>query len=126
MRYNAVGWFELYVQDMARARRFYETVFGVTLQKLDAGDLQMYAFPGDSGVYGSPGALVHMPGVASGGSGTLVYFSCADCAIEAARAADAGGRVERDKMAIGSYGFIALVIDTEGNRIGLHTPPPGM
>ena len=70
---------------------------------------------------GSAGALVKMPGVPSGGNSTLVYFSCTDCAIEAARAAASGGRVEREKMSIGQYGFISLVVDTEGNMIGLHS-----
>ena len=62
-----------------------------------------------------------MPGCPSGGNSVLVYFSCADCAVEAARAAKAGGRVEREKFPIGQYGHIALVVDTEGNMIGLHS-----
>jgi hypothetical protein len=51
----------------------------------------------------------------------MVYFSCADCAVEAARVVPSGGRLERDKMSIGEYGFIALAVDTEGNMIGLHS-----
>ena len=62
-----------------------------------------------------------MDGVPSGGNSTLVYFGCEDCAVEAARVASAGGTVHRDKFSIGQYGFIALVIDTEGNMIGLHS-----
>lgn len=50
-----------------------------------------------------------------------MYLGCADCAVEAARAAAHGGRVRRDKMAIGEHGFIALVADTEGTTIGLHS-----
>ena len=118
---NPVGWFELYVQDMARARAFYEAVFQTTLQKLDSGDLEMWAFPMQAGEPGSSGALVRMPGLPSGGNSTIVYFSCADCATEAGRAAASGGKVFKDKFPIGPYGFIALVHDSEGNLIGLHS-----
>jgi uncharacterized protein len=121
MKTNAVGWFEIYVQDMSRARAFYETVFAVTLERLPAADLEMFAFPMNDGAYGAPGALIHMPGCSSGGGGTLVYFSCEDCAVEEARAAAAGGTVFKTKFPIGQYGFIALVTDTEGNMIGLHS-----
>ena len=67
------------------------------------------------------GALVKMAGVQSGGNSVLVYFKCEDCAIEAAKVTKAGGRIEKDKFSIGQYGFIALVFDTEGNMIGLHS-----
>ncbi|WP_112488390.1 VOC family protein [Thiomonas sp. X19] len=127
MERNPVGWFEIYVQDIARARRFYEAVFQCKLQRLgtpasmqDAG-MELWAFPAQPERRGAGGALVKMPGAPSGGLGTLVYFSCADCAVEAARVAPAGGRIERPKMAIGDYGHIALAVDTEGNTIGLHS-----
>ena len=125
MKTNPVGWFEIYVQDMHRAKAFYEAVFATTLEKLPTPDLEMWSFPmgeGDCGtVPGAPGALVHMPGCQSGGGGTLVYFSCEDCATEQARAAANGGHVFKEKFSIGQYGFISLVTDTEGNMIGLHS-----
>ncbi len=121
MKHNPVGWFEIYVQDMGRARKFYESVFGTGLQKLEGTDLDMWAFPMQPEGKGAAGALVLMPGVSSGGGGTLVYFTCADCAEQARLAASAGGRVDRDKFSIGPYGFISLVVDTEGNMIGLHS-----
>jgi predicted enzyme related to lactoylglutathione lyase len=71
--------------------------------------------------YGAPGSLVRMPGFPSGGNSTLVYFSCADCAVEAGRVVAAGGRIQKEKMSIGQYGFIALAYDTEGNMFGLHS-----
>nr|MDJ0834571.1 VOC family protein [Gammaproteobacteria bacterium] len=67
------------------------------------------------------GALVKMDGFTAGGNSTLVYFSCEDCAIEEARVAAAGGRVETAKMAIGRHGFFSMIIDTEGNLLGLHS-----
>lgn len=124
---NSVNWFEIYVQDMARARAFYETVLGIRLETLkvpedpDGPGLEMLAFPGDMERYGANGALCRMPGVPSGPGGTLVYFACEDCAVEGARVADAGGRIQRDKMSIGEYGFIVLAFDTEGNMFGLHS-----
>src|SRR5690606_20609936 len=123
---NSINWFELYVQDMPRARAFYETLLGVTLESLklpEGGDdcLEMWSFPGDMERYGANGALCRMPGVPSGPGGTLAYFACEDCGVTAGRAASAGGRVHREKMSIGEYGFIALAFDTEGNMIGLHS-----
>jgi predicted enzyme related to lactoylglutathione lyase len=121
MASNPVGWFEIYVQDMERARRFYEAVFKVELGSLSGDSPEMWAFQGDMTSYGAPGALVRMEGCPSGGNSTLVYFSCADCAVEAGRVAAAGGKVAKDKFAIGEYGFIALALDTEGNMFGLHS-----
>jgi predicted enzyme related to lactoylglutathione lyase len=118
---NPVGWFELYVQDMSRAKAFYESVLGVKLEALPGPDLEMQAFPFDPVAPGSGGALVRYQGKASGDGGTLVYFSCEDCAVQASRAAQNGGRIFREKFSIGQYGFIALVYDTEGNMVGLHS-----
>ena len=122
MSWNPVRWFEIYVQDMARARAFYETVLGVKLQKLEVGDgLEMWSFPEATGQTGSSGALVKADGVPSGGNSTLVYFGSDDCSVEAARVAAAGGRVEREKFSIGPYGFVALAYDSEGNMFGVHS-----
>jgi uncharacterized protein len=120
---NPVGWFEIYVRDMARARKFYEAVFRMKLERLGPSDLEMWAFPMEREAWGAGGALVKMEGFPSGGSsnGVLVYFSCEDCAVEEKRVPEAGGRVQRNKMSIGEYGFISLVFDTEGNMIGLHS-----
>jgi len=124
MSKNPVGWFEIYVDDLARAKTFYEAVFEVNLEVLgDPNDssIQMLAFPSDMEKYGATGALVKMEHVLAGGGGTLVYFSCDDCAIEASRVKKAGGSIQKPKMAIGEYGFISLAVDSEGNMIGLHS-----
>jgi predicted enzyme related to lactoylglutathione lyase len=121
---NPVGWFEIYVQDMPRAKAFYEGVLAAKLEKLEAPDsspFEMWAFPMQQDGTGAAGALVKMEGMPSGGNSTLVYFSCQDCAVEAGRVAGQGGKVIKDKFSIGPYGFIALVTDTEGNMIGLHS-----
>jgi predicted enzyme related to lactoylglutathione lyase len=121
MSRNNVGWFEIYVDDMARAKSFYETVIGVPLTQLPGPDVEMYAFPMDTEAPGSAGSLVHMPGFPAGGNSTLVYFSCEDCAVEESRVVPAGGKIEKEKFSIGPYGFITLAYDTEGNMFGLHS-----
>ncbi len=119
---NPVIWFEIFVQDMPRARAFYESLFQVTLEQLGENpDTEMWAFPMAMDRPGIGGTLVKMEGAASGGSGVRVYFSFKDCAVEAASVTQYGGHVYREKMSIGEYGFMALVVDTEGNMIGLHS-----
>jgi uncharacterized protein len=118
---NVVGWFELYVQDMERAKAFYQKTFQIALERLESPGLEFWTFPMTMDSPGCPGALVKMPGKDSGVGGTIVYFSCADCAVEAGRAGQNGGTVHKEKVSIGEYGFIALVLDTEGNMIGLHS-----
>lgn len=121
MSHNPVGWFEIYVEDMPRAKAFYEQVFATSLDKLPVTEIEMWTFPMNMEQTGTSGALVKAEGVASGGNSVLVYFSCADCAVEEARVVPAGGQVQRAKMSIGEYGYISLVLDTEGNLVGLHS-----
>ena len=123
---NPVGWFEIYVHDMARAKAFYEAVFGRSLSHLPqpAADVsEMLVFDMNNEGYGAAGALVRMPGFEPGGNSVLVYFSCADCAVEADKAVAHGGQLVKPKTSIGPYGYIALVNDSEGNMIGLHSAP---
>ncbi len=124
MANNPVAWFEIYVDDLNRAKKFYESVLSVTLEMLnDPNDpsIEMLSFPSDMEKYGASGALVKMEGFAAGGNSTLIYFSCEDCAIEESRVEAAGGRIQKPKMSIGNYGFISLAIDSEGNMFGLHS-----
>lgn len=119
--HNPVGWFEIYVQDMVRAKEFYEKTFGRTLEKLPAIGPEMWAFPGNCDGRGATGALCKMAGKDSGRGGTIIYFVCQDCGETAELAVAAGGRIHLDKLALGDPGFISLVYDTEGNMIGLHS-----
>jgi uncharacterized protein len=123
MKSNPITWCEIYVQDMERAKRFYETVFQMKLEQLESPDLEMWAFPMSMNAVGASGALVQMEGVKSGGIGTIPYFHCDEVAVESERVVPAGGQVFKPKMSIGQYGFMALIVDTEGNTIGLHMPP---
>lgn len=122
---NPVGWFEIYVRDLAGAKAFYEEVLGRALHELPepAGpdSPEMLVFDMDDTASGASGAVVRMAGFEPGGNSVLVYFSSDDCAVEAARAESAGGRVVKPKTSIGPYGSIALVTDPEGNMIGFHS-----
>ncbi|MBI1890625.1 MAG: VOC family protein [Burkholderiales bacterium] len=121
MQNNPIGWFEIYVQDMDRAKKFYESVFQNKLERLESPGIEMWSFPMVKDGMGATGALVKMEGVPSGANSVLVYFMCEDCAVEAVRVKDAGGQIQKEKFSIGQYGFIALATDTEGNMIGLHS-----
>lgn len=123
MQPNPIVWCEIYVQDMDRAKQFYESVFEVELEKLENSDIDMWAFPMTMDAVGASGALVKMDGVKSGGSGTIPYFHCNEVAVELERAVAAGGQIHTPKTSIGQYGFMALIVDTEGNMIGLHMSP---
>lgn len=121
MAHNPVVWFEIYVQDMNRAKKFYEAVFQVKLERIKGPDIEMWSFPMQKDQGGSTGALVKMEGLPSGGNSTIVYFTCEDCAIEEARAKHLGAKIQKSKTSIGEYGYISLVYDTEGNMIGLYS-----
>ncbi len=118
---NAVGWFDIYVDDMARAVAFYEAVFGITLSEIidPTGETKMMSFQGDMKNYGAMGALVKSAHGRPGPGGTLMYFNTDDCAVEEARVAVAGGAVLRPKFSIGEFGYVTLCADTEGNLFGL-------
>ncbi len=119
-----VGWFDIYVEDMDRAQAFYETVLGTKLSSMsDPNDptAQMSAFGDDFISHGAGGALVRLEYAKPGPGGSMVYFSCEDCAVEEARVPAAGGSIVRSKFPIGEHGFVSIITDTEGNMIGLHS-----
>lgn len=122
---NPVVWFEIYVDDLDRAKKFYETVFKIELTELsnpESDELKMWSFPGDIETRNkTSGALVQVKGMEAGGNSTVVYFASEDCSVEEKRVEDAGGEVQRSKMSIGEYGFVSLVKDSEGNMIGIHS-----
>ena len=122
---NPFAWVEIYVSDMARAQKFYETVLATTMIPMQTpgefGDLEMVSFPWVEGGNNISGALCKTSSMQPGNGGTLVYFASDDCAIEIARVTNAGGMVLQEKMPIGEHGFCAIAADTEGNTIGFHS-----
>jgi len=128
---NPVGWFEIYVAEMERAKAFYADVVGAGFSAAPiAGEgpdvgMEMVFFDTDQNAGddapGAPGALVRHPMRPPDLHGTLVYFSVDDCGAAAARAIARGSLVYVEKQSIGEMGFIAIVGDSEGNSIGLHS-----
>lgn len=119
-----VGWFEIPVTDMARAKKFYDAVFGIEIQLHDMKELVMGWFPFAEGKPGAAGSLVkheawYKP---SASLGPLIYFSSEDVANELGRVEAAGGRIVQPKTLISEdVGYMAVFLDTEGNRIALHS-----
>ncbi|MBL4746824.1 MAG: VOC family protein [Flavobacteriaceae bacterium] len=119
---NVVGWFEIYVDDIDRAKVFYQTVFEISAwNDLSNEQLKMFAFPRTENAPFSAGAIVKADFGKPGVGGTIVYFNCIDCGEEESRVELAGGVVTQSKFSIGEFGFVSMVIDTEGNMIGLHS-----
>jgi predicted enzyme related to lactoylglutathione lyase len=120
---NPVGWFEIYVSDLLRAKRFYETLFNQPLHPLPSDDpsIEMMVFGGDLASHGTTGALVKHSMKQPSTEGALVYFSCVDCADQEKLALANGGKVFKAKFSIGPNGFISIIGDSEGNAIGLHS-----
>ncbi|QIA08670.1 VOC family protein [Draconibacterium halophilum] len=125
MQSNAVGWFEVPVTDMNRPMKFYETVLDVKLDRNQMGPLDMAWFPMTDESYGSTGSLVcHPKFYKPSTEGIIIYFTAqsGDLNNELSRIEDAGGKVLQPKTRISDeYGFMALIIDSEGNRVALHS-----
>ena len=116
---NAVGWFEIPVTDMGRARAFYEQVLGVALSPMQMGPADMAMFPMNPEGHGASGCLIKTDGYTPSHAGTVVYFSVEDIEGTLARAHGRGGKTLVPKMDISPFGFIAQFEDAEGNRVAL-------
>jgi predicted enzyme related to lactoylglutathione lyase len=117
---NAVTFFEIPVTDLDQAVKFYETILAAPLRREVFGGIDSALFPYERPGIG--GALVQDPQRTPSATGTLIYLNCQgqlDAVI--GRVAAAGGQVVLPKTDIGDPGFISIILDTEGNRVGLHT-----
>jgi uncharacterized protein len=122
---NAISWFEIPATDLARATRFYETIFGISLIPMDMDNIKMRMFPLDDMMNQVGGAVVdsggfHKPSITDG---PLIYLNGnPDLQNVVDKVEGAGGKIMVPKTEISpEYGFMAVIIDTEGNRIGLHS-----
>jgi predicted enzyme related to lactoylglutathione lyase len=122
---NIVGWFEVPVINMERAIMFYETIFGFKLLRNQMGPLDMAWFPYTESVAGAAGSLVlNKEFYKPSADGTLIYFSSqnGDLNDELSRVEKAGGKVIQEKTLItDDVGYMAVFLDTEGNRVALHS-----
>ncbi|WP_439152458.1 VOC family protein [Winogradskyella sp.] len=117
-----VGWFEIPVNDMDRAKTFYETIFKFEIRDVDFGGLKMGWFPDNKGAYGATGTLIKQDSYIPSQEGTLVYFMSEDVNNELDRVVAAGGKIYQEKTKISDeHGYMGVFIDTEGNRVALHS-----
>ncbi|MEJ2112801.1 MAG: VOC family protein [Flavobacteriaceae bacterium] len=122
MKRNMVGWFEIPVNNMDRAKKFYETVFQVELKIVDFGGLLMGWFPDRGEVPGAQGTLIKQDSYIPSQEGTLIYFISDNVQHELERVEAAGGKIYQPKTQISpEHGYMAAFIDSEGNRIALHS-----
>jgi predicted enzyme related to lactoylglutathione lyase len=124
---SAISWFEIGTTDLDRATKFYETIFGITLNPMDLPNIKMRMFPIDNPMAGIGGALVHSGGFhkPSATDGPLIYLNGnPDLQKILDKVETAGGMIMVPKTEISpDYGYMAVIIDSEGNRIGLHSVP---
>lgn len=118
---NPIMWFEIPVTDLSHAKDFYGHVFEIAFEEQSMGDMQMAFFPMIRDASGAAGTLVQGDGYTPSQSGVLIYFSTPDIDSALSRGEARGGKILKPKTSIGEYGFIGLLLDSEGNRIGLHS-----
>jgi len=125
IKHNVVGWFEIPVLDMDRAVNFYQAVFGLELSRNRLGPLDMAWFPWIDKGMGAGGSLVFFPpAYKPSPDGVVIYLTAfsGDAAVELSRVEAAGGKVLQPKKLISEqHGFMGLFLDTEGNRIAVHS-----
>ena len=125
MKNNAIGWVEVPVDDMDRAIKFYEKVFDFKIERHQMGPLDMGWFPFIEDGLGSGGSLVHAEGYYNPSEdGVLIYFTAhsGDLDTDLSRVEVAGGEIQQPKTKISDeHGFMAVFLDSEGNRIALHS-----
>jgi len=124
MKFNPVGWFEIPVDDMERAMKFYEAILGYKLDlQPEMEGMLMAWFPMERGLEGATGALVKHEMCKPNPTGTVVYFNSpsGNLSNELSKAEEIGAQVLVPKKDIGEHGFIAMLKDSEGNTIALHS-----
>lgn len=117
---NPVGWIEIPVRDLERARRFYENVLGLELTASRMGDTELAWFPMTEGP-GAAGTLIKSEGYIPSHEGALVYFSVTDIDGTLEKIESNGGTTLIPKTSVGEHGFFAHFEDCEGNRVAMHS-----
>lgn len=118
---NAINWFEIPVLDFERAIKFYETVLGIQMQR-PFNEMKYAMFPADMMQGGVGGGLLQEEGYKPSDHGTVVYLNGGeDLSVPLSKVEAAGGSIIMPKTGIGENGFMAHFMDTEGNRVALHS-----
>ncbi len=120
---NAINWFEIPVTDFARAKKFYEAIFDQEVTEMNMSDHQYGVLPYDPESNGVGGGLIVNPNENPSATGVLIYLNGGeDLSIPLAKVEENGGKILVPKTNIGENGFMAQLIDSEGNRVALHSP----
>jgi uncharacterized protein len=118
---NAINWFEIPVTDFTRAKKFYETLYGAEIMEMPYPDGQYGMLPADM-QNGIGGAIVQGQGFEPSTKGTVVYLNGGDdLSIPLSKVVSAGGTIVMPKTSIGGNGFMAQFMNTEGNKVALHS-----
>lgn len=123
---NPIVWFEIYVSDIDRSKRFYQTLIGSDLipmsnSEIEKNNMKMLGFPSNDKSYGCSGAIVEMEGMPLGSHSAIPYFMSDDCEKLAQKMQEMGGVQVKAKTDIGEHGFFCLIKDPDANIIGIHS-----
>jgi len=119
---NSLNWFEISVKDIKRAKKFYETIFGIKMQEMEMMGMKMAFFPWEAGSGKASGGLCQSKMHKPAKSGVKVYLNAnPDLKKALSKVNKAGGKIEMPKTSLGPNGFMAFFTDTEGNSVGLHS-----
>ena len=117
---NPVSYFEIPVQDLEKAIKFYNSVFGFEFEKDDIDGNEMAFFPQLENGKGISGALAKGETYKPSKTGTLIYFDTENIDEILIKVGKNGGKTLYPKTSIGELGFVAEFEDCEGNKIGIH------
>jgi uncharacterized protein len=118
---NAINWFEIPVTDFTRAKKFYETLYGAEIMEMPFPNGKYGMLPADM-QNGVGGGIVQGEGFEPSAKGTIVYLNGGDDLSTAlSKVESAGGKILMPKTSIGGNGFMAHFLDTEGNKVALHS-----
>ena len=119
---NAINWFEIPVKNFSRAKTFYETILGTTMQQFEAMGMKSAFFPADVENGSIGGCIIEGPGYEPSHNGSLIYLNGGDdLDVVLSKVEQAGGKIILQKTGIGPHGFMAHFEDSEGNKVALHS-----
>jgi len=119
---HAINWFEIPVKNFNRAKTFYETILGATMQPMEAMGMKSAFFPADLENGSIGGCIIEGQGYEPANKGSLVYLNGGnDLSVVLSKVEQAGGKIIMSKTGIGPHGFMAHFEDSEGNKVGLHS-----
>ena len=119
---NSLNWFEIPANDISRAKTFYEAIFDIKMEEMEMGEMKYAMFPFDPMIAKVAGGLAQSPMHTPSSTGSIIYLNAnPDLQTVLDRVENAGGKITMPKTSISQNGFMAFLIDTEGNIMGIHS-----